>query len=96
MTDELESTKRQLAAISSERDSIKTTLLEAEIACHESHETNADELSSLQMEIARLQGEKETLQVTLRVRDNDIKAKKEDFRKEKVCRFKCANIYPLK
>ena len=67
-----------------ERDTIRNSYLEAEIASHEFHNTRLKESQDLKLELAKTQAALETLKVTLEVRDNELKLKKEDVRKEKV------------
>ena len=87
-----------------ERDTIRNSYLEAEIASHEFHNTRLKESQDLKLELAKTQAALETLKVTLEVRDNELKIKKEDVRKEKVTNaaclsiigfYTCANIYEI-
>ena len=74
----------KLSSVISERDALKTSLLEAEIAGHEGDQAKSNEIETIRVEVAKLHAEIETLQVTLDVRDNEIKVKKEELRIEKV------------
>ena len=78
----------KLVDVMSERDTMKANLLEVEIANHECDQAKVNEIDAFKIEIAKLQAEIETLNVTLKVRDGEIKAKKEDLKKEKVMNFK--------
>ena len=78
----------KLVDVMSERDTMKANLLEVEIANHEYDQAKVNESDAFKIEIAKLQAEIETLNVTLKVRDGEIKAKKEDLKKEKVMNFK--------
>jgi len=73
----------KLVDVMSERDTMKANLLEVEIANHECDQAKVNEIDAFKIEIAKLQAEIETLNVTLKVRDGEIKAKKEDLKKEK-------------
>ena len=66
-----------------ERDSVKTSLIEVEIAKHESEEACLRRESDLKMKITQLTTEKETLEVTLKLRDNELKNRMEESRQEK-------------
>ena len=77
----------KLVDVMSERDTMKANLLEVEIANHECDQAKVNEIDAFKIEIAKLQAEIETLNVTLKVRDGEIKAKKEDLKKEKVMNF---------
>jgi len=78
----------KLVDVMSERDTMKANLLEVEIANHECDQAKVNEIDAFKIEIAKLQAEIETLNVTLKVRDGEIKAKKEDLKKEKVINFR--------
>lgn len=67
-----------------EKDSLRNSLLEIEIASHEGDNLKAGELDTLKIEIAKLQAEKETLNVTLSIRENEIRTKKDEIKQEKV------------
>ena len=58
--------------------------MEAEIASHECDNTRIKESQDMKLELAKTQAALETLKVTLEVRDNELKIKKEDVRREKV------------
>ena len=66
-----------------ERDSVKGSLIEVEIAKHESEEGALQRESDLKMRITQLNTEKETLEVTLKLRDNELKNRKEEGRQER-------------
>ena len=69
-----------------DRDALKNSLLELEITVHEKEESSAsaNELKTLKLELARLATEKETLEVTLELRDKDLKSRKEDLQSKQV------------
>jgi len=73
----------KLVEVISERDAMRANLLEVEIANHEYDQAKVNEIDAFKVEIAKLQAEIETLNVTLNVRDSEIKAKKEDLKREK-------------
>ena len=75
----------KLVDVCNERDAMKANLLEIEIANHECDQAKFNEIEAFKVEIAKLQAEIETLNVTLKVRDSDIKAKKEELKRQKVC-----------
>ena len=58
-------------------------ILEVEIAKHESENSWADREGELKMKLAQLTTEKETLEMTLKLRDNEIKSRKEENRGER-------------
>jgi len=66
-----------------ERDSVKNSLIEVEIAKHEAEEAALQRESDLKMKITQLTTEKETLEVTLRLRDNELKNRKEESRQDR-------------
>ena len=66
-----------------ERDSVKTSLIEVEIAKHEAEEACLQRESDLKMKITQLTTEKETLEVTLKLRDNELKNRMEESRQDK-------------
>ena len=74
--------KEKLKKCQSERDGAKASLIEVEIAKHEVEENMVKLESDLKMRITQLTTEKETLEVTLSLRDNDLKNRKEDSRKD--------------
>ena len=88
---QLTSVKEDLSKVISERDSMRNSLLEAEIANHESNNDRSKESENLKLELVKSQSAIETLEVTLSVRDNELKSKKEEIRKEKVSTF-CKTI----
>ena len=58
-------------------------ILEVEIAKHESENSWADREGELKMKLAQLTTEKKTLEMTLKLRDNEIKSRKEENRGER-------------
>ena len=84
METQLTSVKEDLSKVTSERDSMRNSLLEAEIANHENNNDRSRESENLKLELVKSQSAIETLEVTLSVRDNELKSKKEEIRKEKV------------
>ena len=54
-----------------------------EIAKHEGENSWADREGELKMKLAQLTTEKETLEMTLKLRDNEIKSRKEENRGER-------------
>ena len=62
---------------------MRNSLLEAEIANHENNNDRSREFENLKLELVKSQSAIETLEVTLSVRDNELKSKKEEIRKEK-------------
>jgi hypothetical protein len=81
---EVSTLKENIVVLKTERDIAKASLLEAEIASHETDQSRSEQIEALKMEVAKFQTGRETLEVTLSVRDNEIKSKKEECRKEKV------------
>ena len=67
-----------------ERDKAKSSILELEIAKHECEEYLTKQDSELKMKTAQLTTEKETLEVTLALREKELKTRKEEFREEQV------------
>ena len=84
METQLTSVKEDLSKVTTERDSMRNSLLEAEIANHENNNDRSRESENLKLELVKSQSAIETLEVTLSVRDNELKSKKEEIRKEKV------------
>lgn len=80
---ENEALQSKLSEVLSDRDVLKANLLEIEIANHECDQVKFNQVEAFKGEIAKLQAEIETLNVTLNVRDSEIKAKKEDLKREK-------------
>lgn len=74
----------KLTTVTAERDSLRTSLLEAEIADHEGNEAKHHEIENIKVGMTKLQAEIETMQVTLDVRDGEIKAKKDELKLVKV------------
>ncbi len=72
----------ELKTLRQERDALKTSLLEQEIVNHEHQNSKNTDKEKLKIECAKLATEKETLEMTLDRRDKELKAKKEEFRKE--------------
>ena len=66
-----------------ERDSVKNSLIEVEIAKHQGEEGALQREAELRMKITQLNTEKETLEVTLKLRDNELKNRKEESRQER-------------
>jgi len=75
--------REKLKVCQQERDSAKNSLIEVEIAKHESENSWADREGELKMKLAQLTTEKETLEMTLKLRDNEIKSRKEENRGER-------------
>ena len=72
----------KLVDVMSDRDSMKANLLELEIANHECDQVKFNQIEALKVEISKLQAEIETLNATLNVRNGEIRAKKEDLKRE--------------
>ena len=79
--DEVTEVRAELAKVKAERDQIRNNLIEAEIANHEGQTSLGQEREKVKMDVAKLTTEKETLQVTLQHREEELKNKKEEFRK---------------
>ena len=77
----------KVSKLSAERDSAKSSLLELEIARHENEANVGSEREKVKLDLAKVVTEKETLEMTLELRDKELKAKKEEFRKELVFFF---------
>ena len=73
----------EMTKISTERDALRASLLEIEIAKHDGDNAQSEEIRSKDLKICALEATIETLHVTLTVRDNDIKAKKDELNKLK-------------
>ena len=76
--------KAKLKLVCNERDSAKSSLLELEIAKHECEEGLAKQDSDSKMKLVQLTTEKETLEVTLELREQELKSRKEELRQETV------------
>ena len=76
--------KEKLKQMRNERDAAKSAILEEEIAKHEYREKLTRKDSEAKMELAQLTTEKETLEVTLELREKELKTRKEEFREEQV------------
>ena len=76
--------KAKLKTARNERDSAKSSLLELEIAKHECEEGLAKQDSDSKMKLVQLTTEKETLEVTLELREQELKSRKEELRQEQV------------
>ena len=76
--------KEKLKFMRNERDAAKSAILEEEIAKHEYREKLTRKDSESKMELAQLTTEKETLEVTLELREKELKTRKEEFREEQV------------
>ena len=76
--------KTKLRSMKNERDNAKSSLLELEIAKHECEEGLSKQDNEIKMKIAQLTTEKETLEVTLGLREQELKARKEELRDDKV------------
>jgi len=74
--------KSKLKLITNERDNAKASLLELEIAKHECEEGLAKQDSDSKMKLVQLTTEKETLEVTLELREQELKSRKEELRQE--------------
>ena len=72
----------KVTKLSAEKDSAKNSLLELEIAHHESEANVGTEREKVKLDLAKVVTEKETLEMTLELRDKELKAKKEEFRKK--------------
>ena len=76
--------KSKLKCMKNERDNAKSSLLELEIAKHECEEGLSKQDNAIKMKLAQLTTEKETLEVTLGLREQELKARKEELRDDKV------------
>lgn len=97
--DTLTQSEAIVQSLRQERDVLKTSLLELEIANHEQQNTKKEDREKIKIECAKLTTEKETLEMTLDLRDKELKAKKEEYRKDLVRRqhqkFKKAFFHTL-
>lgn len=84
--DTLTQSEAIVQSLRQERDVLKTSLLELEIANHEQQNTKKEDREKIKIECAKLTTEKETLEMTLDLRDKELKAKKEEYRKDLVRR----------
>ena len=66
----------------SERDASKTALLEMEIAHHEQIANSGSDKEKSRLDLAKITTEKETLEVTLELKDKELKARKDEHRLE--------------
>lgn len=80
----LAESEARVKVVMQERDAVKNSLLELEIANHERQESSGSEKEKERLDKAKLVTEKETLEVTLDLRDKELKAKKEEHRLEVV------------
>ena len=69
-------------ALKVERDGLKSSVLELEISNHEHQNNKNTDKEKLKIECAKLATEKDTLEMTLDLRDKELKAKKEEYRKD--------------
>ena len=76
--------QKELSIANADKDSMRNSLLMQEIASHEFDNTRTKESESLKLELAQAQSRIDTLNLTLGIRDNELKSKKEEIRKEKV------------
>ena len=72
-----------LTKITTERDTMQASLLEIEIAKHDGDNAKSQEIQNKDLRICALEATIETLNVTLNVRDSDIKTKKDELSKMK-------------
>ena len=77
---ESEQAREDLSKMKQEKDALRSSVLELEIANHEHQNSENADINGLKMEVAKLNTEKETLEMTLDLRDRELKAKKEEFR----------------
>lgn len=75
--------QKELSIANADKDSMRNSLLMQEIASHEFDNTRAKESESLKLELAQAQSRIETLNLTLGIKDNELKSKKEEIRNEK-------------
>jgi len=80
---EINQLKSKLSEVTSQRDAIQTSLLEMEIAKHDGDNAKSEEMRAKDLKICALEANIETLQVTLNVRETDIKSKKEELKEMK-------------
>ena len=93
MATNLEKITLELNAVKSDRDGLKNNILEMEIAQHENDEIKKTEGNEINIKVAGLITEKETLEMTLNLRDNEIKKLKEENRRDKETReIKCNDL----
>ena len=79
---EAEQSREELSRMKQEKDALRSSVLELEIANHEHQNSKNADIDGLKMEVAKLNTEKETLEMTLDLRDRELKAKKEEFRSD--------------
>ena len=79
--------KAKLKSARNERDTARSSLLEIEIAKHECEEGLVKQESESRMKLVQLTTEKETLEVTLELREQELKSRKEELRQEQVNHF---------
>ena len=79
---EAEQSREELSKMKQEKDALRSSVLELEIANHEHQNSKNADIDGLKMEVAKLNTEKETLEMTLDLRDRELKAKKEEFRSD--------------
>ncbi len=103
MSTDISRLSQEVIELKSERDAARTSLLEAEIKEHDLGKINCEEVNSLKLQLVKLQTERETLEMTLAIKETEIKARKEECRDEKLVketmqsslnsvREKCATI----
>ena len=80
---EIDALRQKISKISAEKDSLQTALLETEIARHDGDNAKSQEVRGKDLKICSLEANIETLQVTLNVRDGEIKSKKEELKQLK-------------
>ena len=80
---EINALRQKISTITAEKDSMQTSLLEIEIAKHDGDNAKSEEVRGKDLKICALEANIETLQVTLNVRDGEIKTKKEELKQLK-------------
>ena len=76
--------KTKLQSMRNERDTAKSSLLEIEIAKHECEEGLSKQDSESKLKMVQVTTEKETLEMTLGLREQELKTRKEELRQEQV------------
>ena len=76
--------KTKLQVMRNQRDTAKSSLLEIEIAKHECEEGLSKQDSESKLKMVQLTTEKETLEMTLELREQELKTRKEELRQEQV------------
>ena len=77
----------ELAKVVTERDAFRNQVLEIEIACHKKDKLVDEDKEQLRCELVHMGTEKETLEMTLTLRELDLKNRKEEYRTELVRRY---------